>query len=195
MKSKKKKSKTQTGKKKKFNIRKKRAVQKSIPGRMKKFVTVNKILIFTVIAVVILDKFTKILIQNIYTLGESHDVIGNFFKITYIENQGIAFGIFSEWSHPLKSILLLILSIGALIFIASIFIKTHNTLIMQLSFGFIFGGAFGNIYDRLVYQRVVDFLNFGIGNWRWPFFNIADSSITVGIIIIMILTLITKEKK
>ncbi len=161
-------------------------------GIIKKFITSNKPFVFTTIIVVVLDKFSKILIKHTYT--NEIEVLGNFFKITLIENRGIAFGFFSEWTHPLKTILLLILSLGALLFIGNIYYKSDKTLLMEISFGLIFGGAFGNIYDRLIYQKVIDFLNFGIGNYRWPFFNIADSCITIGVIIIMLLTLFKKEE-
>ncbi len=154
----------------------------------------NKILIFTFGTVIILDKLTKHWIKLAYIPGESHNVIGNFFKITFIENEGIAFGIFSDWNHPLKPVSLLILSIVALVFIINIYSKAKKIFLTQISFGLILGGAFGNIYDRLIYKKVVDFLNFGIGEYRWPFFNIADSSITIGVILIMVLIFIKKEE-
>ncbi len=154
----------------------------------------NIIMITTIMTVVILDKLTKLLIKHLFIHGESINIIGNFFKLTFIENEGIAFGLFSEWSHPLKAIILLVLSVIALIFIGNIYYKSEKTVCLQISFGMIFGGAFGNIYDRLIYKKVVDFLNLGIGHLRWPFFNIADLSITVGVIIIIYLVFIKKQK-
>ncbi len=172
---------------------KKTTAKNSAINTIKEFIIENKAFILTILIVVILDKFTKSLVK--YTYTHEIKVIGDFFKITLIENQGIAFGLFSEWSHPIKTILLLILSLGALIFIGNIYYKSEKIFLLQISFGLIFGGAFGNIYDRLIYKKVVDFINFGINNYRWPFFNIADSAITIGVIIIMAITLFTKEKK
>ncbi len=162
--------------------------------KLKEFLFRQKLLMTTIISIVVLDKFTKIYIQLTYQLGESHNVLGDFFKITFIENQGIAFGLFSDWQHPLKAIILLILSIVALVFIFQVYLKSKQSMIFQISFGFILGGALGNVYDRIVYHRVVDFLNFGFGQHRWPFFNIADSSITIGVIILMVLTVFFEEK-
>ncbi len=162
--------------------------------KIKKFIVQQKILFITIFSVILFDKWTKILIQSTYQLGESRNVIGNFFKITYIENQGIAFGLFSDWHHPLKAIILLILSLVALLFIFNIYFKSKQIPILQISFGLILGGAFGNVYDRIIYKRVVDFLNFGIGSYRWPFFNIADSSITIGVTILIIMTIFFEEK-
>lgn len=154
----------------------------------------HKVLFITLAVVIILDKLTKTWIQHTYALGASQNVIGEFFKITYIENHGIALGMLSTWSHPLKYILLLLMSLIALFFLIQIYIKSKKTFIMQLSFGLIFGGAFGNIYDRVIYQRVIDFLNFGIGDARFPFFNIADSSISIGVALLIIITFFIKEK-
>ncbi len=162
--------------------------------KLKKIFQDNRFLIFIFIIIIVVDKWTKLWVKHIYTYGETRKVIGDFFKLTFIENEGIAFGLFSSWVHPLKSILLLLLSILALIFIIGVYKKTKKTTFVQISFGLILGGAFGNIYDRLVYKKVIDFFNFGIGHHRWPFFNIADSAITVGVILIMIMTFIKKEE-
>ncbi len=174
--------------------RKKTSTNKTIIIRVREFLIQNKALVFTVATVIILDKLTKLLVKHLYEPGDSFNVIGNFFKITYIENQGIAFGLGSNWNHPLKTILLLFLSMAALVIISNIYYQTKKTFINKLSFGLIFGGAFGNIYDRLIDKKVIDFLDFNfpdirIGNFyldRWPIFNIADTSITIGLIMIVI---------
>jgi len=178
--------------------------------KIKKLIKGNKILIATVLIVAILDKFAKILIKHLYR-GEIK-IIGDFLKITLIENKGIAFGMFSDLEHPLKPILLLILSIAAIIFMINIYKKSNRNVLMQISFGLIFGGAFGNIYDRIIYRKVMDFINIDFFNIyipafhffglqfpgfemeRWPIWNIADASITVGVMLIMLLILLKKDK-
>lgn len=172
----------------------KRKKKQSLQDRLMVFFAGQKTLLITVAAVVVLDKFTKALIQSSYQLGESRSVLGDFFKLTYIENQGIAFGLFSGWEHPVKAVLLLGLSLAALGFIVNIYLKSRKTPLLQMSFGLILGGAFGNVYDRIAYGRVVDFLNFGIREHRFPFFNIADSSITVGVVILMVMTVFFEEQ-
>jgi len=163
--------------------------------KFKKFIISQKIFFITIFTVLIFDKITKSIVKNTFYLGESRKVIGNFFRLTYIENTGIAFGILSDWSHPIKSILLFVLSIFALIFLISIYIKSEKKFLTQLTFGLIFGGAIGNIFDRVFYGKVVDFFDFGVKNYRWPFFNIADASITIGLIIILLFANFLEKKK
>jgi len=155
----------------------------------------EKILLITLSIIFFLDKLTKHFISTSFYLGESKNIIGNFFKITYIENEGIAFGLLSDWRHTYKSLILFIISVIALIIIFKIYKESKKRIIEQISFGLILGGAAGNIWDRVVYRRVVDFLNFGIGNYRWPFFNIADSAITIGVIILFIISTFHKGAK
>lgn len=157
--------------------------------RFKNYIKSEWIFLLTFFIVLLSDKITKIVIKNNFYLGESRSVIGNFFRFTYIENKGIAFGLLSDWSHPFKAILLIFLSLAALYFLISIYIKSRKGALMQLSFGLIFGGAVGNVFDRIFYGKVVDFLDFGIKNYRWPFFNLADTSITIGVMIIFILSI------
>lgn len=161
--------------------------------KIKDFWDREKVLVITMVVVVLFDKITKYIIKNSFSLGESRRIIGNFFRFTYIENTGIAFGLFSDWEHPLKMIMLLLLSIVALYFIITIYIKSERKWFTQISFGLILGGAFGNIFDRVAFGRVVDFLDFGIKSYRWPFFNIADSAITIGVIILIVTTTFLKQ--
>ncbi len=169
---------------------------KTMWNKLKNLIAKEKVLLVTIMIVYILDKITKNLISMTYQLGESKSIIGNFFKITYIENQGIAFGLLSDWQHSYKTLILFVISLIAIIIIFKIYRDSKRRFIEELSFGLILGGAAGNIFDRIVYQRVVDFFNFGIGQYRWPFFNIADSCITIGVIIFLIISMFySKEQK
>jgi signal peptidase II len=184
---------------------------KTIVNRFKGYIKVNKIFTILAVSIIILDKLTKVLVKKTFMPGESVHILGNFFKLTFIENRGIAFGLFSDWNHPVKAALFFLLSIAALVFISNIYIKSNKSKLIQISFGLIFGGAFGNIYDRVIYGRVVDFMNFDFFNinipafqllgisfngfqmYRWPIWNVADASITIGVMIIMILTFLKKD--
>ena len=136
-------------------------------------------------------------------IGESIRVIGNFFKITYIENPGMAFGFnpgsdFKLWI----SIFSLIASIGLLVYL---YIVRTNTLSLRIALAMILGGAVGNLIDRafygiiykyspVFYGKVVDFLDFDFFNFaifgrnyeRWPIFNIADAAVTIGVMILLL---------
>jgi signal peptidase II len=154
------------------------------------------------------DLLTKKIVKSSFNWGESKKVIGDFFKLTYIENSGIAFGIFSGISHEsiLKNLIFLLVTLGAVVFIIYLIRQSQKTLPL-LGLYFILGGALGNIVERtfgyilyhgefkIFYGRVVDFFNIGIGEHRWPFFNVADSFITVGVILLVIYTLFFEKKE
>lgn len=135
--------------------------------------------------------------------GESISVIGNLFKITFIENPGMAFGFnpgseFKLWI----SIFSLIASIGLLVYL---YIERNKSLSLRIALAMILGGAIGNLIDRtfygiiydyapLFYGKVVDFFDFDFFNFtilgrnydRWPIFNIADASVTIGVFILLL---------
>ncbi len=143
--------------------------------------------ILLVTATLVLDRWTKILIQSRFDLNESVSIIDGFFNITYVRNTGVAFGIFSSVSSPAKSVLLSAFTAlaAALVTVYAVRAPARNRL-LQLALGFILGGALGNLYDRLAYGYVVDFLEFYVGNYHWPSFNIADSAISIGVVLLSI---------
>jgi signal peptidase II len=138
--------------------------------------------------VVILDQITKAIILAQVPLYETIPVIPGFFNITHIQNPGGAFGFFAGGSILLRKIVFLLLSSVAVVFV----LYLYHTVPMRyrwLSFGLalIFGGAIGNLIDRIRFDvKVVDFLDFYIGRYHWPSFNVADSAITVGVTIFAI---------
>ena len=139
---------------------------------------------------VCLDQATKILIRETMVLGQSIPIIGEFFRITYVENPGIAFGI--RVSNTLIfTILSILASIGIGVYL---FMHRDESLRFRLALALILGGAFGNLIDRLLFNKVVDFFDVGIGNLRWPVFNIADSAVVIGMIILLITVFITEKK-
>ena len=155
----------------------------------------NKYLKLAVIAglVVILDQVTKALILHYLPLYKNIAVIPGLFDITHIHNPGGAFGFLSGVSSKLRSIIFLFISSLAVGLIFYFYKKTPPALPwLSAAFALIFGGAIGNLVDRLRFGVVVDFLDFYIGNWHWPAFNIADSAITVGIIVFIVHLLFKK---
>lgn len=140
-----------------------------------------------------LDILTKFLIESNLMEGERIDFLGGFFRLTLTYNEGGVFGILQGYQHLflVVSILVLILLIGFYIF------EKEKTLLFTLSMGLIMGGALGNIIDRIMPQRrgVVDFISVGVDSvYRWPTFNIADSSIVVGAGL-LILIFIREERR
>lgn len=123
-------------------------------------------------------------------LGQSIEVAGNFLRITYVENPGIAFGI--RVGNPLIfTILSLLASIGIVVYIIY---HRNGDKILKYSLAIILGGAVGNLIDRLFVQRVVDFVDVGIRTTRWPVFNVADTAVVIGMFM-LIYTMIKIEKR
>ncbi|MBL7130698.1 MAG: signal peptidase II [Candidatus Omnitrophica bacterium] len=137
------------------------------------------------ILVVVFDQLSKILFSHILPLDKTIPVIKNFFHLTLIHNTGIAFGVLKGSS---KTILIVtIIGLGLIIYsLKKDFLTFKHSLspktlfIRKMAIGFIIGGAVGNMIDRLRLGYVVDFLDFRI----WPVFNLADSFITIGAVIL-----------
>ena len=140
-----------------------------------------------VIAILALDRWTKSLIQARLDLNDSISVIDGFFNITYVRNTGVAFGVFSSISSPVKSIILSgFAMLAAALVIAYSFRTPLRNRLLQVALALILGGALGNLYDRLAYGYVVDFLEFYVRSYSWPSFNVSDSAISIGVILLAI---------
>ena len=138
-------------------------------------------LVLVSVAIVIADQVTKYVIKLNLALHDHIVVLDNFFNITHILNPGGAFGFFAGKSPELRRFIFLFLSSLVALFVVWFYKKCAETYIF-LSYGLalIFGGALGNLIDRFLYGKVVDFLDFYIGSLHWPAFNIADSAISIG---------------
>jgi len=132
--------------------------------------------------IALLDQLTKLLVLRYLPLYSSKSVVPGLFSLTHIHNPGGAFGFLSGQSSTVQTVVFLFASALAAGVILYLYLTTPGTH-RFLSFGFalIFGGAIGNMIDRIRLGKVVDFLDFYIGNVHWPAFNIADSAVTIGI--------------
>ena len=143
--------------------------------------------------VVLVDQITKALIIKYLPLHKSITVIGGFFDITHILNPGGAFGLMANMSMVVRTVVFLFISSLAVGLILYFYIKTPPGFpFLATGFALIFGGAIGNLIDRIRFGVVVDFLDFYIGKYHWPAFNVADSAITVGILIFIYHLLLRK---
>ena len=144
--------------------------------------------------IVVLDQITKALVMHTMHLHESIPVIAGFFNLTYIRNPGAAFGMFATTNSAFRLIFFVGTSIFALGLLGTIFYRMHPADVCgQLSVSAIFGGAIGNLVDRLQYGEVVDFLDFYMGGYHWPAFNVADSAISVGVVSLLVLFAMDKK--
>lgn len=113
-------------------------------------------------------------------------VIDDFFSLTYIRNPGAAFGFFANQTAQFRSVFFLSVSALALTLLIFFFFQApKEDFCALIALSLLFGGAVGNLLDRLRMGEVVDFLDFYIGQFHWPAFNVADSAITVGISLLM----------
>ena len=132
------------------------------------------------------DQISKLWVINNFSAFESRDVLGTFIKFSYVKNPGIAFGI----SVGEYGIIITILSLFAILFIAYFhWEERYSHPLISFGLSLILGGAIGNFIDRSKiffmthYDGVVDFIDVGIGTYRWYTFNIADAAVTIGIIL------------
>lgn len=134
-----------------------------------------------ILGLVALDQASKNLVARAVELYESVAVIPGFFNITRIHNRGAIFGTFSRTDDKTVFVLLTAASIAALGLVVCSFFKTAaSDRLMKVALALIMAGALGNQFDRLVRGHVIDFLDFYVGQTHWPFFNVADSCITIG---------------
>ena len=144
----------------------------------------NKYIKLAVIAggVIILDQVSKEIVLRTIPLNTMIPVIDGFFNLTHIYNPGGAFGLMANLSPTLRSIIFLFISSLAVGLIFYFYKKTPRQYVwLAAAFALIFGGAIGNLIDRIRFGMVIDFLDLYVGNHHWPAFNVADSAISIGI--------------
>ena len=141
-------------------------------------------ILLIVISVIALDQITKYLIATALSPADSIEIFP-FLHIVSVRNTGAAFGTFKN----LGSNFFVIISVIAIVFVITLLMKrTYNSTGLSL----VLGGAIGNLIDRIFYGKVVDFIDFSVGNFHWPAFNVADSSLTIGIMVIFLTSLLKK---
>jgi signal peptidase II len=143
--------------------------------------------------VVFLDRLAKWSVARNIPLHESVQVIPDFFRFTHVENSGAAFGLFADSPSEWKIAVLVLFSLIALVIVSALLWRnSHSMNTTGIGLALILGGALGNLWDRLVSGRVVDFLLFYLGQYQWPAFNVADSAIVVGAGLLVFEILFTK---
>ena len=131
--------------------------------------------------VVLLDRASKWAVARNISLHDAIQLIPRVFYLTHVENRGAAFGLFAESPSQWKIGMLILFSIIAMIVVSTLLWRSgHAMTTTGVGLSLILGGAIGNLWDRLVSGRVVDFLLVYIGSYQWPAFNAADSAIVIG---------------
>lgn len=151
------------------------------------------IIIVTTIAA---DQLTKALIIQSMSLYEVREIIPGFFNLVYVTNKGAAFSMFAHVDTPwINYFFVAIAAVAAVVLTVLYFRWRRISSWYGVSFGLIVGGAVGNVIDRLRYGAVTDFLDFYVGTWHWPAFNVADSAICIGAALLILLNFFVSERQ
>lgn len=151
-------------------------------------------MIWPVLAVILLDQISKLAVLHGLRVHETVPIIEGFFNLVHVRNRGMAFGILNRPDIDFGFYILVAASLGAIVLLSFWLLKLKekdNFTILALSL--ILGGAIGNLIDRVRFREVVDFLDFYLGRYHWPAFNVADSAITIGTFLVAI-TLFFKRR-
>jgi signal peptidase II len=155
--------------------------------------TMRRYHLLIALLVLCLDRVSKWVIAKNIALHDSIQVIPGFFRLTHVQNSGAAFGLFADSPSQWKLGLLVLFSVVALAVVSALLWRnSHSMSTTGLGLSLILGGALGNLWDRLINGRVVDFLLFYLGDHQWPAFNVADSAIVVGAGLLVIEILFSK---
>jgi len=140
----------------------------------------------TLLAVVLLDQFLKLYISSHFLPYESVGVIPGFLDLTHVKNPGAAFGFLADAPPVFRSFFLIIVTLIAMILILYFIAKgSEREVLLTFSLSLIMGGALGNLIDRVRYGEVIDFLDFYFASYHWPAFNVADTAITIGALLLL----------
>ena len=143
-----------------------------------------------IVIIVALDQWSKWAIKTSFQLYESKPVIQDIFHFTYVTNDGMAFGL----SFPGGKHILLVMTILLTGFIVGFLWKEKDGHpLVKYGLALILSGAIGNLIDRLLYGKVVDFLDVMVGNFHWYIFNVADSAVTIGMVLFIIHSFLIEE--
>lgn len=143
------------------------------------------------IIVVILDQIIKLSVKYSFEYGVSHNIIGDWVRLTYIENPGMAFGI-QVGGQPFFTTFAVIATVVIFIYILK---ARDEKMSLRFALAMIWGGAIGNLIDRFLYGKVVDFIDVGFGTTRWPIFNVADGAVTIGMMVLIVFVVFDKSSK
>jgi signal peptidase II len=147
-------------------------------------------------AVILLDQITKWIVLKTIPMYGSYPVLDSFFHLVHVRNRGVAFGILNRAGSQIILYLLTLVTLTAVVLLVCWFARLReNEGKAGLGLSLVVGGALGNLIDRVRMGEVVDFLDFHIGAFHWPAFNVADSAITVGTLWLAFTLLFSSDAK
>lgn len=138
------------------------------------------------IPVILLDQATKLFVQAHMALYESIAIIPNYLDITYTLNPGAAFSMLADAPPWVRKAFLLTMACAAIVVLAVLIVRSERVTISSIAFALIMGGAMGNLIDRAIRGRVIDFMRAHYYDLNYPIFNVADSAISIGVTLIIL---------
>ena len=142
------------------------------------------------VLIIVLDQLTKFIVHSTMNLYDSIQVVPYLLNFTYIRNEGIAFGIYFQGAETIFIVLPILITIYLFYLLKS---KEFQDKFSQIALFLIIAGAVGNIIDRIFRGYVVDFIDFHLNGMHWYVFNIADSSVTIGLIFLLYSSIIINK--
>lgn len=148
-----------------------------------------------IIIVIAADQLSKLWVVEAFRLYESREIIPGLFNLVYVVNTGAAFSMLADVDSPWRHYFFLTVGIVAVVGLSFFYnkLKDENKY-YYIPIGLIVGGAIGNLIDRVRLGAVVDFLDFYLGGYHWPAFNVADSAICVGAALFIVMNVIDSRK-
>lgn len=143
----------------------------------------TKYLIFVLVSALVIaaDQFTKHLVLAYVPLNGGFEILPGYMDLVHARNRGAAFGIMAGSLWGLRSVFFIVISFAALAVILWMLIRFKDSgVLLTMGYAFFFGGAAGNLVDRIRYGEVIDFLDFHVAGVHWPAFNVADSALCIG---------------
>jgi len=133
------------------------------------------------VAVFAVDRLSKWVIEQRVSAFDVHTVIPGFFDIVHSQNRGVAFGLMNDSPSVWRTLALIVFASAAMLVVASMLWRASRAdRLTAIGLALILGGAAGNLFDRIMWGRVTDFLEFYMGDLHWPTFNVADSCVVIG---------------
>jgi signal peptidase II len=148
------------------------------------------LLLAVAFGVLLLDQVTKHFVMERIPFGASISIAGDFLQFTHIRNRGVAFGLLSDQGIPFVFVSL----VAMLLIVLSLRRVPREAQTLRLALAAILGGACGNLIDRLRFREVVDFIEVGVGRFRWPVFNVADIAVTTGVFLFIAASLLGRRE-
>lgn len=147
-------------------------------------------------AILVLDQVAKALVSAALRLHESRPIIPGFLSLTLVHNTGAAFGILAGESSPLRTVFFLVVSVVAMGVVLWLLWRLRpEQKVEAVALSLIFGGAVGNVIDRIRFGKVIDFIDVFYRSYHWPAFNVADAAISVGVFLLFWCLILGKDRR